>query len=48
MKKLIFLFAIVFTCSNEMAQTAWTTMYKVAPENMQAAKDAIGKKNKKV
>ena len=39
MKKLIFLLAIAFTFSNAMAQTAWTTMYKVAPENMQAAKD---------
>ena len=47
MKKLIFLLAIAFTFSNAMAQTAWTTMYKVAPENMQAAKDAIGKKTKK-
>ena len=47
MKKLIFLLAIAFTFSNSMAQTAWTTMYKVAPENMQAAKDAIGKKTKK-
>ena len=37
MKKLIFLLAIAFTFSNAMAQTAWTTMYKVAPENMQAA-----------
>ena len=47
MKKLIFLLAVVFTFSNAMAQTAWTTMYKVAPENMQTAKDAIGKKTKK-
>ena len=47
MKKLIFLLAIACTFSNAMAQTAWTTMYKVAPENMQAAKDAIGKKTKK-
>ena len=47
MKKLIFLLAIAFTFSNAMAQIAWTTMYKVAPENMQAAKDAIGKKTKK-
>jgi len=47
MKKLIFLLAFAFTFSNAMAQTAWTTMYKVAPENMQAAKDAIGKKTKK-
>ena len=47
MKKLIFLLAIAFTFSNAMGQTAWTTMYKVAPENMQAAKDAIGKKTKK-
>ena len=47
MKKLILLLAVVFTFSNAIAQTAWTTMYKVAPENMQAAKDAIGKKTKK-
>ena len=46
-EKTNFLLAIAFTFSNAMAQTAWTTMYKVAPENMQAAKDAIGKKNKK-
>ena len=47
MKKIIFLLAFVFTISNTIAQTAWTTMYKVAPENMQVAKEAIGKKTKK-
>lgn len=38
---------LIFSYTGVMSQTAWTTMYKVAPENMQDAKKAIAEKTNK-